>query len=82
MSGRRSISLLAAVVVLLAAAVSAFGQGAALGSISGRVTDPSQAPVPDAGITVADTRTGLVYAAATMADGYYPAFWRFNGRRP
>ena len=42
-----------------------------MGSISGQVTDPSQAPVPDASVTVANTKTGLSYAAATTADGYY-----------
>jgi hypothetical protein len=71
MSGNRSSSLLAAVFVLLTAAVSAFGQGAALGSISGRVSDPSQAPVPDASIAVVNTKTGASVSAATTADGYY-----------
>ncbi|MCE5311170.1 MAG: carboxypeptidase regulatory-like domain-containing protein [Acidobacteriales bacterium] len=71
MSGRHSSILLAAVFVVLTAAVPAFGQGAALGSISGRVTDPSQAPVPDAGITVTNTKTGSTSTAATTADGYY-----------
>lgn len=49
----------------------ASGQAAALGSISGRVTDPSQAPIPDASITITNTRTGLVSTAATTVDGYY-----------
>jgi hypothetical protein len=45
MSRNRFHLLLLAAVVLLTFAVSAFGQGAALGSISGRVSDPTQAPV-------------------------------------
>lgn len=64
-------SLLAAVFLLLTAVLPAFGQGASLGSISGRVTDPSQAAVPDASIVVLNTKTGLSYAAASTADGYY-----------
>ena len=69
-SDRKNQVILAA-IVLLATAVSAFGQGAALGSISGRVSDPSQAPVPDATILIINTKTGLNYTAATTADGYY-----------
>jgi hypothetical protein len=57
--------------LVLTAAIPAFGQGGALGSISGQVTDPSQAAVPDASVIVANTKTGLSYAAATTADGYY-----------
>lgn len=71
MSASRFNLLLLAAVVLLAAAVSAFGQGAALGSISGRVSDPSQAPVPDAAIIIANTKTGVNYSAVTTAEGYY-----------
>lgn len=68
---RHSSSLWAAVFLVLTAVIPAFGQGASLGSISGRVTDPSQAAVPDASIVVLNTKTGLSYAAATTADGYY-----------
>jgi hypothetical protein len=63
--------LLTTVLVVLTAATPAFGQGAALGSISGRISDPSQAPVPDASITVANVKTGTSSSAATTADGYY-----------
>ncbi|MBI3470760.1 MAG: TonB-dependent receptor [Candidatus Solibacter usitatus] len=58
-------------LVCLAVPALVYGQGAALGSISGRVTDPSQAAVPDAVITVANLKTGVVFTAATTADGYY-----------
>jgi hypothetical protein len=71
MLSRFYIVLLTAVLVLLTAAVPAFGQGAALGSISGRITDPSQAAVPDARIVVTDTKTGTSSSAATTGDGYY-----------
>jgi len=71
MSGRYCSVVLAAVVIVLATAVPVFGQGAALGSISGRVADPSQAPVPDAGIIVTNVKTGTSTTAATTTDGYY-----------
>lgn len=71
MSGNRSFTLLLTAVVLLTSAVSAFGQGAALGSISGRVSDPTQAPAPEATIVITNTKTGLNYSAATTAEGYY-----------
>jgi gamma-glutamyl:cysteine ligase YbdK (ATP-grasp superfamily) len=41
------------------AAGSVFGQGAATGTISGRVTDPSDAPVAEAATTVTNTNTGV-----------------------
>ncbi len=68
--------------VLIAPPSRAFAQGAALGSISGRVVDPSQAPVPAATVTAVNDRTGAVSSAATTAEGYYairflpPAFTR------
>lgn len=64
-------SLIFLLAFCLAASPAAFGQGAASGSISGRVTDPSEAPVPGASITVTNIKTGVNYAAATTANGYY-----------
>lgn len=64
-------TLLTAVVVLMVSATLAFGQGAALGAISGRVTDPSEAPIPGATVTVTNLATGARYSAATTADGFY-----------
>ena len=58
MPAHRLILVVAAVTVLMIAAVPAYGQGAALGSISGRVTDPTEAPVPDTSVTVTNTGTG------------------------
>jgi len=48
-----------------------FGQGAALGTISGRVTDPSDSPIPGATITVTNLLTGAKYSAGTTAEGFY-----------
>jgi len=61
--------LAAAMAATLAPAL--WGQGAALGSISGRVVDPSQAPVREASVTALNTRTGAASTAATTTDGYY-----------
>ena len=63
--------LLAVMVGLLLCATLLFGQGAALGTISGRVTDPSDAPIPGATVTVANLATGAKYSAGTTADGFY-----------
>ncbi len=57
--------------VLLAATISLDAQGGALGSISGRVTDPSNAPVPEASVTVTNTKTGALSAVSTTSGGYY-----------
>ncbi|MEN6606294.1 MAG: carboxypeptidase regulatory-like domain-containing protein, partial [Bryobacteraceae bacterium] len=57
--------------VLLAAAISLYAQGGALGSISGRVTDPTSAPVPAASVTVTNTKTGALSTVSTTSDGYY-----------
>ncbi len=65
------MKLLTAAAILLLCAASLFGQGAALGTISGRVTDPSDAPIPGAAVTVMNTQTGARYTAASTADGFY-----------
>src|SRR5271157_3511073 len=49
-----------------------YGQSQAInGSIRGRVTDQGNAPIPQAGVKVENTRTGLSRSAATGEDGYY-----------
>ena len=71
MSANRYLSALLIVIAFLMTADFAFGQGGALGSISGRVADPSQAAVPEASIIITNTNTGINYAAATTVEGYY-----------
>ena len=46
-----------------------FGQGT--GSISGRVTDPSDAPISEATVMVTNRATGVVSNAATTSGGFY-----------
>ena len=58
-------------VVCLLTATSAFSQGTAAGSIQGRVTDPSDAPVAGVTITITNAATGVVYSGVTTADGFY-----------
>src|SRR5262245_46459315 len=41
------------------------------GSVSGSVTDPSDAPVPGASVTVTGSATGLVRTTVTLSDGRY-----------
>jgi outer membrane receptor protein involved in Fe transport len=48
-----------------------FAQGIIAGSIAGRVTDPSGAPVSGAAITVTNTATGVVYSGLTVGEGFY-----------
>jgi hypothetical protein len=60
----------AAILLFFCAAI-LFGQGAALGTISGRVTDPSDSPIPGATITVTNLLTGAKYSAGTSAEGFY-----------
>ncbi len=67
----RQTSFLFLVFFFLFTGSAAFGQGAALGSISGRVTDPSDAAVPEAAVTITNTGTGVSYSAATTVEGYY-----------
>ncbi|MEN6603515.1 MAG: TonB-dependent receptor [Bryobacteraceae bacterium] len=60
-----------ATILLFLCTAILFGQGAALGTISGRVTDPSDSPIPGATITVTNLMTGAKYTAGTTADGFY-----------
>lgn len=47
-----------------------YGQSAN-GSVTGRITDPSGAVVPDATVTLTQTDTGIAYRANTNSDGIY-----------
>ena len=68
------------VVMLLVSSALLYGQGAALGAISGRVTDPSDAPIAGATIAVTNLGTGAKYAAGTTADGFYAVRFLQPGR--
>lgn len=63
--------VLTGVLGLFFCATLLFGQGAALGTISGRVTDPSDSPIPGATVSVSNLLTGAKYSAGTSADGFY-----------
>ncbi len=56
---------------LFLAVVPSFGQGGMMGVISGHVTDPSGASIPQASVTVTNTDTGVSYHGSTTSDGYY-----------
>ncbi|MBV9403868.1 MAG: TonB-dependent receptor, partial [Acidobacteriaceae bacterium] len=55
---------------LLFAAVFAFG-GSDAASISGTVTDPTGAPIPEIRVSVRETNTGLQRTTMTNHDGFY-----------
>ena len=61
---------LAAVLLILCAAV-AVAQSITTGSVTGIVTDPSGAAVPDAAMTLTNTDTNVARKAVTNGDGRY-----------
>ena len=59
-------------VCLLTLTAPLFAQTEAInGSIRGRITDPSGAPVPDAAVAATNTNTGFSRATDTTSDGYF-----------
>ncbi len=67
--GRRVAGL---AFVLLSIPAACLAQGAR-GSISGKVTDPQDAVIPGAPVTVLNTQTGVALKATTNQTGYYEA---------
>jgi outer membrane receptor protein involved in Fe transport len=62
---------LATAFLLLLAATPVFAQGIVTGSIAGRVTDPSGAPVAGAAITMTNVDTGVSYSGQSNTEGFY-----------
>lgn len=63
---------IAAGVLLLAFSSWMLAQTQAInGSIRGRITDPSSAPIPDATVEAHNTDTGYLRSVVTGADGYF-----------
>src|SRR5947209_3465945 len=58
-------------IALLIYSVAVFGQGSSVGTITGEVTDPSGAPVPQALITVRNVATNLSREMRTGQTGVY-----------
>ncbi len=69
---RISILMIALALMLMMAAV---GLAQNTGTITGTVTDPSGAAVPDAVITVKNVNTGLTQTVRTASDGIYNALY-------
>src|SRR5271167_1260512 len=65
-----SISMILA-LLLCSAAFSAWAQTTSMGTITGLVTDPSNAVVPDAAVNVKDTATSEVRTVNTNTAGRY-----------
>ena len=69
---RQQIGLFAIACAALMSVPPAFAQSQAInGAIRGRVTDPANAPVGQAKVTVDNTLTGLSRSTETQDDGYY-----------
>ena len=68
----RNVGVVALTVCLTASAVPVFAQQSVdVASVSGRVTDPSGAVVPDADVTARHVETNVTAAAVTAADGRF-----------
>ena len=65
---KRLLSILA--VALVALAPAAMAQESSAG-ITGKVTDPSSAPIPNAAVTARDVDRGTVWKSETNAEGMY-----------
>src|SRR6185369_8285262 len=65
------LMMMIASVFSLALAIHAFGQQAATATMEGIVTDPNNAAVPGAKVTVKSTDTGLTREGLTDASGLY-----------
>lgn len=72
-------NIFGALICLLFANSVVYAQGVgSSATISGTVTDPAGAPVPNAAIVATETEKGIQYSAATDGDGQY----RFTGLPP
>ncbi len=73
MTGRRSVAFCYMVFLLMAltgAVQSAWSQEVTA-AVVGTITDPSGAPIKDAGVTVTDTERGTVWTTKTNDSGAY-----------
>src|ERR1700744_2436236 len=68
-SASRTIGVVAAIV--LVSSQIALSQGAVGGRITGRVTDPTGAVIPDATISAQNLSTNIVTKAKSNDSGYY-----------
>ncbi len=75
LSGSLALAALAASL-----ASSLFGQGSALGTISGRVVDPSEAAIPGAAVLATNAANKARYTASTSNDGFYRIPFVLPGR--
>ncbi|HEY7387929.1 MAG TPA: carboxypeptidase regulatory-like domain-containing protein [Bryobacteraceae bacterium] len=71
MSYKRMLSALALAAFFLLLGQSLFAQSAGTGALTGTVTDPSGAIVPNVTVTLTNTATGQVRTVNTGADGVY-----------
>ena len=79
MGNVKRISILAITSLVLMLVLAAVGLAQNTGTITGTVTDPSGAAVPDAAITVKNVNTGLTQTVRTASDGIYNALYLTPG---
>jgi hypothetical protein len=68
---RNILTLACAILFLFAITISAKAQGLSAGTITGVVTDPNNAVVPNATVTIANAVTGYTRTATTDAEGAF-----------
>ena len=78
MKGLKSIYVMAVALLLIAFQLSGFSQSITSGDISGVVTDPSGAVVPNAKVVATNDNTGVSHTATTNGQGLY----RFSFLQP
>jgi len=71
--------LMVMAILLVCSSVCVYGQGTDLGTIRGTVTDSSGAVVPNASVTILDTRTGTTRHTTTNSRGEYQMFGLRSG---
>lgn len=62
---------LGALLMALAAAPQAYGQGGATAAVSGHITDPTGSVIPGAEVTITNLATGVSYANSSNSVGAY-----------
>ena len=70
---RLSLAAAFTVACFMASSDTAFGQAAGSGTITGTLTDPQNASVPDAAVTIHNNDTGIDRATTTNGSGLYVA---------
>src|ERR1700745_2614226 len=80
MNSTKRLPFLLLLTLLIGCAPFVLGQGTDLGTITGIVTDPSGALVPNAKVVIVDLSTNSSRETTTNVDGAYRVFGLSSGR--